>query len=91
MDEIVKKRLELQNRLKGEFPEAEITVKSYCEREIAVVKLNGSYSPDAADKIGKIREKALREPFIQMRPNNGDSGFLLEGPSPNHLLAMLQE
>ena len=89
MDEIVKKRLELQKRLKGEFPEAEITVKSCCDREIATVKLNGS-STSEADKIIALKEKALPKiPFIRVR--DLDFGFSLEGPSPSHLLAMLEE
>ena len=89
MDEIVKKRMELQKRLKGEFPEAEITVKSCCDREIATVKLNGS-STSVADKIIALKERALpKTPFIRVR--DLDFGFSIEGPSPSHLLAMLQE
>ena len=89
MDEIVKKRLELQNRLKGEFPEAEITVKSCCDREIAIVKLNDN-SAGAVDKVSALKERALpKAPFIRVR--DLDFGFSLEGPSPSHLLAMLQE
>ena len=89
MDEIVKKRLELQNYLMGEFPEAEITVKSCCDREIATVKLNGS-STSVADKIIALKERALpKTPFIRVR--DLDFGFSIEGPSPSHLLAMLQE
>lgn len=90
MDEIVEKRRELQKRLRDEFPDAEITVKSCCEREIAEVKLNGGDHAGAADKISKIKEKALPKlPFIRVR--DLDAGFYLEGPSPSHLLAMLQE
>ena len=90
MDEIVKKRLELQNYLMGEFPEAEqVIIKSCCEREIVTVKLNGS-STSVADKIIALKERALpKTPFIRVR--DLDFGFSIEGPSPSHLLAMLQE
>ena len=90
MDEIVKKRFEVRDYLRKQFPEAmEISVKSCCEREIATVKLNGS-STSVADKIIALKERALpKTPFIRVR--DLDFGFSIEGPSPSHLLAMLQE
>lgn len=87
---VVEKRRELRDHLRKEFPEAEVTVKSCCDREIAKVELNGCDHTGAADKISKIKEKALPKlPFIRVR--DLDSGFYLEGPSPSHLLAIFQE
>ena len=90
MDEIVKKRMELQKYLMDLFPEAEnVIVKSCCDREIATVKLNGN-SAGAVDKVFALKERALpKTPFIRVR--DLDFGFSIEGPSPSHLLAMLQE
>ncbi|MEK7130297.1 MAG: hypothetical protein AAB793_01450 [Patescibacteria group bacterium] len=87
---IVEERRKLRDHLMVEFPDAEVTVKSCCDREIAEVKLNGSNSADAIDKVDKIKERALPKlPFIRVR--DLDSGFSLEGPSPSHILAMLQD
>lgn len=96
MDEIVEKRKELQKHLRDIFPEAEqVIVKSDCEREAAMINLSADNHNKAIDRINKVREKANLSPRLVrtdiIKVDNLDSGFYLEGPSPGHLLAMLQE